>query len=177
MTSCPRKRAIAGQSVAQDRAPDMADMHRFGHVRRTEIDHDPFPGTALADTEPLVSKQFRAFLLQGRAVQSEINEAGSGNARRLGDIGDVEMGHDLCRHLSGIFPPLFSEHHGRVGLVIAKTRIGGGRQLPALGQTGLGQRLAQSLGQNGLERLHEVCGQSSRFATQDGERDASPKRP
>ena len=52
----------ARQGVAEDRAADMADVHRLGDVRRTEIDRRCVSGRSVArDPEPFVVQEIVRF--------------------------------------------------------------------------------------------------------------------
>ena len=80
-----QKAGDSGQTISEDRAANMADVHRFGHVRRTEIDDDPFLGAGGADAEPFISRDRGGFAREEAVGQPEIDES------RSGHVGDSAM--------------------------------------------------------------------------------------
>ena len=54
-----KKLSHAGQGVTEQRAADMPDMHRFGHIRRAEINYDALWRICFGDTEPFISQHVK----------------------------------------------------------------------------------------------------------------------
>ena len=117
----------ASDGVAQDRRADVADVHWLRDVRRREIDDDLFRVSGRGDAEFFVAGEQGEMLREPRWLEPEIDEPRARDLQRLADFGDIETVDDLLRELARIRPLLFREHHRDVGLVVAKPRIGRGR--------------------------------------------------
>ena len=77
------KRRDPRERIAQHRAADVAHVHRLRHIGRTEIDHDPLRRRGFFHAEPFVAQQIGRPRCDDRSSQREVNEAGSGDRRRL----------------------------------------------------------------------------------------------
>ena len=87
----------AGQRVAQDRRADMADVHGFGDVGRTEIhDHRARLGGLLEERVLAPRRRLQSLRQRGR-FEAEIQEAGAGNVHLLTPIADLELGDHVSR--------------------------------------------------------------------------------
>src|SRR4029077_3696468 len=90
----PEEFRDAREGIAKEGAANVTDMHRLGHVRRPEIDHDFSCRGNLFNPKPFVAKQLRYLFLNRFALEGEVDEARAGDAGRLGDFGDVEVSDD-----------------------------------------------------------------------------------
>ena len=125
MTSWPEKLRDPRERIAQNSAADMADVHRLGHIGRTEIDHDSLGRCRLGHAESLVSAESRR-LFSPRASARSVKLIKPAPAIVGGshNITDIEMFNNLLRDLLRILPTLFGEHECGIGLIIAETWIG-----------------------------------------------------
>ena len=83
----PKKLRDPGERVAEHHAANMADMHRLGDVRRTEVDHD---AVALfrQRRRPRRSscKSSRRLRRDRRRLESKIDKTGAGDRGRFATI-------------------------------------------------------------------------------------------
>jgi hypothetical protein len=61
----PEKRCDPGQCIAQNGTADVTDMHRFGHIGRSEINHDALRRFCFHDTESFIAKDAGGFFGNG----------------------------------------------------------------------------------------------------------------
>ena len=78
----PEEPRDAHEAIAENRAPDVTDMHRLRDIRRTEIHDDLFRLRRHGHTEARVGREFRNALCHGRRLETEIDEPGAGDFRR-----------------------------------------------------------------------------------------------
>ena len=118
------KAGDAGQGVAEDRAADVADVHRLGHVRRAEIQDDLSGWHSGSDSETVVKGQRAERRRKKLFFQPEVDKSGAGDFRRGGDPRDIKVSEDLSGHLPGRAFAFLCQHHGGIGLVIPKAGVG-----------------------------------------------------
>src|SRR4029077_12436325 len=119
----PEKRRDTRQRVAQDGAPDVADVHRLGHVWRSEINHDAARRFCLRDAESFIAQDVGGFFSNSARTQFKIDETGTCYYWRFAKVANIKMPDDFLRNFTRIFAPLLSEHQSRIRLVIAEARI------------------------------------------------------
>ena len=119
----PKKRRDARQRVADHGAADMTDMHRLGHVRRSEINHDSPSRFFLCNAQPFISQDFDRLFRHRARTQCEIDKTHAGDHRRFAKITNIEARDDFLREISRIFVPLLCQHESSIGLIIAEARI------------------------------------------------------
>ena len=131
----------ASKRVAQNGAADVTDVHRFRHIRRSEIDHDFFGQSCPGNAESFIIEQLGRLFRDRVSAQSEIDEAGASNSGLFRQFANIDMFQNFRRDFSWIFAELLPEHERGVGLVIAETRIRGRSQFANVFKTGDGKRL------------------------------------
>jgi hypothetical protein len=115
----------AHEAVAEDRAADMADMHRLGDIRGAEIDED-FLGLGRAgDAEPGVGGEGGNGGGDEGIFETEVHEPGSGDLGGGGEAGDIELREDVGGELARVGFFLLGQNHGGVRLIVAESRVGG----------------------------------------------------
>ena len=112
----------AAQGVADHGRADVADVHRLGHVRGGEVDHErPRPGNR-GDAEPGIVHRRRKPFDQPLVAHPQIDEAGPGDFGRGAEVGHVEPGDDLGGDFARRPAEPFRQRHGHVRLVVAELR-------------------------------------------------------
>src|SRR5262245_28106608 len=101
----------------------MPDMHRFGDVRRTEVDDDLLRLRGAWYPEMLVARKLRETGRQRLGLEPEIDEPRTGNLRRRTKISHLQLVDDLLRNLPWVRLRLLGEDHGDIRLVITKARV------------------------------------------------------
>ena len=117
------------QGVAEERGADMADVHRLGDVRRTEVDHDSPRNGGRGHTQPRIVHKVAEAFRQPRGLEAKIDKTGARDFGRLREGGDIELADDLLGKLAWVGALLLREDHGDIGLIIAKPCISGGCDL------------------------------------------------
>ena len=102
----------------------MPDMHRFGDVRRTEIDDDGARVFRFLDEGKFVAGGGVQRLRQRGCVKAKIDEAGARQFHFFAPFADIQPGQYLGCKLARIHLPLLGQRHQRVALVVAELRIG-----------------------------------------------------
>ncbi len=138
----------ARDRVADDRAPQVADVHLLGDVRRAVVDDDAVRVGGGGNAEARVLEESRDALLEPLAAQSEVDEARARDARRLGDVGEVEVLDELLGELARRAAQLLRERHRGVALVVGAVLRRGFADLRRLGGYALARRL--------LHRVHHA---------------------
>ena len=144
----------------------MADVHRFGHVGRTEID-DRCPGLrGLIEEQVFSARGSLQGVGQRCRLEPEIKEAGAGNLHLFAIIIDLQLGNHVGRHLTRVELSGLRQRHQGVALIIAKLRVRArahqhGRNVSV--RQGSHYRLSEALfdelmGEHGLARLPELHG-------------------
>ena len=151
----PKKLRDAGERIAEHDAADVTDVHRFGHVGRPEINHNPLVQFCFGDAEPLISQNLAGFFGDRVGTQCEVNKAGACDGWRFAKIGNIKTRDNFLCESSGIFAALFAEHERGIGLVISKTRIGRRRYFAGIREADLRQPVGELLRKKCLEGLHE----------------------
>jgi hypothetical protein len=121
----PHKCGDACETVADDRAADVADVHRFGNVRRAEIDNNRLRIPDARDIEALVGADGVQFACQRVIADGEVQEARAVHADLLAQTGYVERCLDLLGQRARIGLEQFCQRHRRARLVVAVACIGG----------------------------------------------------
>src|SRR5436190_14781244 len=119
----PKKRCDPRQRVAQHGATDVTDMHRFGHVGGSEINHDAPRRFCLHNAESFIAQNAGGFFGDGARPQHKINKTRACNQWRFVKIANVEMTDDFLRELPRIFAALLSEYQSSICLIIAEAWV------------------------------------------------------
>ncbi len=92
----PEEVEHARERVADDGAPDVADVHLLGHVRPRVVDDDDLPLLEAPDARALAGGHVRERALEERATEHEVHEAGrrDGDAPLGDEVGNVERAGD-----------------------------------------------------------------------------------
>ena len=145
----PQKACDPGEAVAEDRAADMADMHRLRDIRGAEIQHDFPRGLRGSHPQPRIAgERLDAGCNKGR-LQPEIQEPCASHLGRGGDPRDIDLGKKVRRELARINALLLGENHGGIRLVISETRVRRSGNLSPFGIQSRGlQREAQPAAEN-----------------------------
>src|SRR6266498_2054790 len=120
----PEKRCDARQCIAQDGASDVADVHRLGHIRRSEVNHDAPRRFCFRHAKSFIAQDAGGFFRNGARTQCKIDETGPCDHWGFANVANVKVPDDFLRNFPRIFAPLLSEHQSRIRLVIAESRIG-----------------------------------------------------
>jgi hypothetical protein len=159
----------ACNGVAEDRAANVANVHRLGDVRRGEVDDDFFRVRGCGDAEPFrIGGKRGGALFEPFAFQPEIDEPRACDLRRLAHFGDVEFFNDLLRKLAGICFCLLGEQHRDIGLIVAEACVGCGRDLRLDGDARR-ERDAQLCREKRLHCFHHRSGLCAAGAFKNGE--------
>ena len=124
------------QGRTDERAADMADVHRLGHVGRGIIDQDDFGICGRLDAKAVVLDEPAGRRFNPIRSESEIDKAGPGNLGGKTQVGDVQPRDDPFGNRSRSETQLLRQRHGAVGLEIAETRV-----LRRLDETGQRRRI------------------------------------
>jgi hypothetical protein len=119
----PEKPVDPVQRKTQNGRSDVADMHRFGHVRAGEVDHDGLSPSRPLHTDPLVLKDLLDPVAEPGAGKPQIHEAGPRHFRPVQPGHPLQPRSQLMGKLPRIFPHLLRERHGAVELVITKSGV------------------------------------------------------
>ena len=114
----------ACQRVANERAANVADMHRLGDVRRGEINDDALRLFDLRHADMVIFDDRGKPLRQRCGAECEIEEAGAVHGDFLTQILHLKRRLDLLSEGAGIRLELLRQRHRRVALVVAVTRVG-----------------------------------------------------
>ena len=120
----PKKRCDPRQRVPQNGTADVTDMHRFGHVGRSEINHDAPRRFCLRNAESFIAQDAGGFSGNSVRPQRKIDETRACDYRRLAKIANVKMPDDFLRECPRIFAKLLSEHESGICLIIAEALVG-----------------------------------------------------
>ena len=112
-----------GQGVADDGAAQVADVHRFRHIRRAVIDDISARRGRRLDAQALVARQGAQPPRQPVVAQSQVQED-AGDLRRLEPVAGVEAADDLAGHVRRLAAERLGELHDEVRLVVAVARVG-----------------------------------------------------
>jgi hypothetical protein len=99
-------------------------MHRFGHVGRSEINHDAPRRFCLQHAESFIAQDAGGFFGNGPGPQRKIDETRACDHRRFAKIANLQLTDDSLREFPRIFATLLSEHQSSVCLVIAEASVG-----------------------------------------------------
>jgi len=143
-----KKTGDAHEAVAEDRAADMADMHRLGDIRGAEIDKNFFRVGGGGDAEPGVGGEGGNGGGDEGIFEAEVDESGTGDLGGGGEGGDIELREDVGGELARVGFFLLGQDHGGVRLIVAEAGVGGLGDFASCGVefTG-GKRVAESGGE------------------------------
>ena len=135
------------QAVADHRGADVPHVHRLGHIRRREIDHNRLRLRHRRHPQAgIIEHRARARRVI-RRLDAEVDETRPGNLRRRHLI-LAELLQHPARERAGIHARLLREHHGGIALVITEAEVLrrrhgcleiGGQRIAEHGGDGLGQ--------------------------------------
>ena len=164
------KSGDAGERVAENGAADVADVHRLGDVRRTEIDDDFQPLFGLGRAAARIGRENPQLPRDPTGLEAEVEEARSRNLRLGAYVAAFELFRDLRGKLARISFRLLGQNHGGIGLVIAEARVCRRHDVTAFGRkSACGERRAQPLRQRGLRRgAHSARSAAAGENLQDG---------
>ncbi len=114
-----------GERVAENRRPNVTDVHGLGDVRRAEIDDDLPDTPGLGNAETIVTEKLCKALGKPLGFEAKIDEAGASDFGRRAEIRDVEFGDDILGQLARISLLLLRENHRDVRLIVAKPGVAG----------------------------------------------------
>src|SRR6266513_63958 len=83
------------QRIAQHDAANVADVHRLGHVGRSEINHDAFLQHCFGNADPFIAQDLYRFVSDRVGTQRKIDEAGASDYWWLTKIVNIEMRDDF----------------------------------------------------------------------------------
>ena len=114
----------ARKRIAQNRRADVADVHRLGHVGRTEInDHGPRASRFLEEQMFAPRGRFQRLCERG-GVEPEIQKTCAGDFDRFAPLGDIKGRDHIRGQLAWVHLARLGQRHQRVDLVIAELRVG-----------------------------------------------------
>ncbi len=129
------------QRVADHCRADMADVHRFGHVRGRVVDDIGFWSFNFFDAQTLVGQRLLQPRFQKTLMQTHVDESGPGQFDRFAQIVEFDRVDYFLSHLARRASELFAKRHREVRLIIAETRVAAGanqidHRLGRIGVTG-----------------------------------------
>src|SRR5205814_2560866 len=95
------------KTITEDSGANVADVHRFGDVRRTEVNHDGAWMSGRGDKGMSGAGCGPERLFQRRGLQAKIHEAGSGQLRLLAPFAELQFRQDIRGELAGVHFSLF----------------------------------------------------------------------
>jgi hypothetical protein len=104
-------------------------VHLLGHVGRGVVDHHSLGVIGRQDPEVRVGELVGHRLGQHIGAQPEVDKPRTRDLRRLAEVGDLQLGHDLGRHIAGTAALGIGQAERHVGLEMAELRLGGGPEL------------------------------------------------
>ena len=113
-----------GQGIPEDGAADVADMHRLGDIRRTEVDEDGTGSSGRLHTQANIAAEVVHGIGKGGVQHPEVDEAGSGYGGRLAKSRNVEPLQDGGGYLTGVLAESLGGDHRRIGLKVTESGIG-----------------------------------------------------
>ena len=114
----------AGEAIAEDGRADVADVHRLGDVRRTEVNDGGAPLRGRLKEQMFAARRGFERLGEHGNLEPKIQEARTGDFHRLAPLVHVEPGDHVGGELARIHFARLGERHERVALVIAEFGIG-----------------------------------------------------
>ena len=115
----------ADYRVADDRAPQMPDVHLLGEVWAGIVHDDGLRAVGSGGAEVLVGHGVAETLGEELTVEGNVHEPGSGDLHRVGDVVKLGRGEDLFRQFARVGLLLLCGGHYPVRLVVAELRAGG----------------------------------------------------
>ena len=91
----PEESEHATQRIADDGAPQVSDVHRFGDIRRREIDDIGPRDRHSGHTQAFISGQLGSFFGETRSPEAQIDETLSGYFGGFAKIRHIEF-FDQC---------------------------------------------------------------------------------
>ena len=152
----------AGNGVADDRRPEVPDVHFLGQVRAGHIDDDDLrirhPGNPQTIFLLLGGWNLSERCGEELVLQAEVDESRPGDCGRLAKVVDLEAGDNLLCQLAWLAAELLGESHGAVRLIVAALRVLRRRhqrvRLRALGAEHSDQRFGNSFNYDSANALH-----------------------
>ena len=112
----------ADEGVADDRAAEVAHVHRLGDVGGREVDDHP-PWLGPFDAEPVVVDRLLQAIAEPVVLQPQVDEAGTGHLGWFAQVGDVESGDELGGDLARVPAENRLQRHRAVRLEVAETCV------------------------------------------------------
>ena len=107
------------QRVADDRRPEVADVHLFRDVRAREVDHHRLGDSDAVDAFTVAREELAEPAGEPRVVEPEVHEPGAGDLCRGDRVVLRDLLGDPRGDLSGRLREPLAERHGGVHLVVA----------------------------------------------------------
>jgi hypothetical protein len=95
----PQELQDSRERVADDRAPQVPDVHLLGDVRGGVVDHDRLGGGGARDAEPRIARGSRHGRGDGLVAQREVDEPRSRQLDLRAQVPDVEVSEELLGDL------------------------------------------------------------------------------
>ena len=157
-----------GQSITEHGAADMTHVHRFGHVGRTEVDHNSTRRiVALATPSRSFCRSCPACRAIADRPKAKIDKAGAGNRGGFRPLAHIESRADFGGQFSRVFAALFRQNQRGIGLIIPEPRIGRRGELARVRQPERGERIREFSSEERLKGLHDFLG-APQLHTVDG---------
>ena len=83
-----------GETVADDRGAQVADVHRLGHVRRRVVDHHPLRAVGALDHLVRTPQDLRDHAGQDLRPQADVDEPRAGDLQWFAQVGHVHLVDD-----------------------------------------------------------------------------------
>ena len=131
------------ERVADDRGPDVPDVHRLGHVGTGVIQDHGFPAARLGRPEAGIARELLQPAGHPVRVQEKVHEPGAGDLGLLHGFRPRGGGQD-GGDFAGWFFQRLGQGHGGIALVVAELLVGGRHH-------GQGQPFRQRPGEGRLE--------------------------
>ena len=144
----PKEPRHARQTVADDGAADVADVHLLRHIGCGEINHD---GLRLrrAHAELFIRQERPYACREGIGRHGEIDKPRPRHRRLLRHAGDFDLLRQFRSQRARVQLEMLRQQHRRIGLVVAKARI---RRRRDLRHKSIRQRMAE----RGQRRIHPL---------------------
>ena len=121
----PKEPVQPVNGVADDRGPNVADMHWLGHVGAGVVHHDRMPFTCLGDPKLRIGFDRRDGAQQPCVSQEDIDESGTRDFQTINGLVSRRVRNELFRYCAGRLLKHLGQRHCSIALVVTKLRVGG----------------------------------------------------